>query len=283
MKFNICIIKPDKFVHADAFWELAQLLAYSLRDLEYKTNININELDQNAHNIIFGSHLLPEDEFGSITSKKITNPTIIFNTEQLYLEENRCTKTLFSLHKDFKIWDYNVKNIERLNKEGFKKTSLFEIGFHKKLERIEKHKIKDIDVLLYGSMNERRIKIVNDLREKNLNTKVLYGVYGSQRDEYISRSKIVLNLHYFDSQIFEVVRVHYLVNNKVPVVCEINTSTQIDPWWRETILGVEYANLVEQCAMLVGNTKKMESISSSAFLRLKERKQAKIVSDLLSH
>ena len=77
MKFNICIIKPDKFVHADAFWELAQLLAYSLRDLEYKTNININELDQNAHNIIFGSHLLPEDEFGSITSKKITNPTII--------------------------------------------------------------------------------------------------------------------------------------------------------------------------------------------------------------
>ena len=103
MKFNICIIKPNNYVHSEAFWELAQLLAYSLRDLEYKTNININELEANSHNIIFGSHLLPDNEFEILTNKNIINPTIIFNTEQLYLENNNWTNKVFSLQKDFKI------------------------------------------------------------------------------------------------------------------------------------------------------------------------------------
>ena len=112
--------------------------------------------------------------------------------------------------KEFKVQGSDIasnKNIERLNKEGFFNTSIFEIGYHKKLERIEKQKQKNIDVLMYGSMNERRKKIVDGLKEKKLNVKVLFGIYGAQRDEYISRSKIVLNIHFYNSQLFEIVRV----------------------------------------------------------------------------
>lgn len=281
MKFNICLIKPNNYVHADAYWELAELLAYSLRDLGYETSININEIETKSQNIIFGCHLLPDSEYGVITNKNIYYPTIIFNTEQLYLENNTWTNRIFNLQKDFRIWDYNIRNIERLNKEGFLKTSLFEIGYHKKLERIEKQKQKNIDVLMYGSMNERRKKIIDGLKEKKLNVKVLFGVYGAQRDEYISRSKIVLNIHFYNSQLFEIVRVHYLLNNKIPVVCEMNSSTQIDPWWRETIFGVDYSNLVDQCLMTIENTTMIENSTLSSYNRLRERQQTQIISDLL--
>ena len=35
MKFNICIIQPQGYIHSLAFLELAELLVYSLRDLNH--------------------------------------------------------------------------------------------------------------------------------------------------------------------------------------------------------------------------------------------------------
>ena len=55
----------------------------------------------------------------------------------------------------------------------------------------------------------------------------LLGVYGAQRDEFIARSKIIINV---SSQVnFEIVRVSYLLANRKAVVCVVdNQKLQID-------------------------------------------------------
>ena len=59
--------------------------------------------------------------------------------------------------------------------------------------------------------NLKNFKIsLNNLTKKNIKIKCLFGVYGKERDDWISKSKLVLNMHMYDSKIFEIIRVFYL-------------------------------------------------------------------------
>ena len=265
MKFNLCIIRPDGYVHAEAFWELAELLAYSLRDLGYDAHISINEFGKGVRNIVFGGHLLSETSVSALPKS-----TIIFNTEQLYLEESSWNERVFQLGRRLRIWDYSARNIERLQSEGCRRAALVQIGYHRRLERITKQQNLDIDVLFYGSRNTRRTKIIRALLRRGLSVRCLFGVYGAQRDEYISRSKLILNIHQSNAQIFEVVRVHYLVNNQIPVVCEVNPTTRIDDWWSGVVTGAAYDQLVDRCVELVADQPTRERLAAEALEHLKE-------------
>ena len=66
---------------------------------------------------------------------------------------------------------------------------------------------------MYGSMNERRKKIVDGLKEQKLNVKVLLGFTG-HKEMNIYQDLKSFNIHFYNSQLFEIVRVHYLLNNK---------------------------------------------------------------------
>ena len=245
MNFNICIVKPKNYPHSDAFWELTELITFSLRDLKNDVIISINEIIQDRQNIIFGAHLLDNNDFPT--------STIIFNTEQLWNGAENWVERIIFLGKKYLILDYSESNIEFLENKGCVKLFKFEIGFHPKLNRISKDKKKDIDVLFYGSLKERRKKILVKLVEAGLNVKHLFGVYGAQRDEYISRAKIVLNCHHFNAKIFEIVRVHYLVNNNIPVISELHHDTKIEPFWKSIINGVPIENIADECKRLAND------------------------------
>ena len=276
MKFNLCLVKPEGYVHSDAFWELAELLAYSLRDLGHDAYISINEFGKDFCNIVFGGHLLSESSTAALPPS-----TIIFNTEQLYLKDHSWNRRIFELGRRLRVWDYSARNIERLTSEGCGGAALVQIGYHRRLERITPQKNRDIDVLFYGSANPRRRKVFKALRERGFNVRNLFGIYGAQRDEYISRSKLVQNMHRHNAQIFEVVRVHYLINNRVPVVCERNPGTEIDDWWGELVRGVAYEELADRCAEVLADPASGEQLATGALERLRQRPQKKITADLL--
>jgi hypothetical protein len=273
MNFNICIVKPKNYPHSDAFWELTELITFSLRDLKNDVIISINEIIQDRQNIIFGAHLLDNNDFPP--------STIIFNTEQLWNGAENWVERIIFLGKKYLILDYSESNIEFLEIKGCVKLFKFEIGFHPKLNRISKDKKKDIDVLFYGSLKERRKKILVKLVESGLNVKHLFGVYGAQRDEYISRAKIVLNCHHFKAKIFEIVRVHYLVNNNIPVISELHHDTKIDPFWKSIINGVSIENIADECKRLTNDELKRLEYSEIAFKKFQEKPQLNFTQELL--
>ena len=174
MNYNICIIKPKNYPHSDAFWELAELLTYSLRDLENDVVMCISEIFADRQNILFGAHLL--------TDFDLPPSTIIFNTEQLSKGSEKWVQRIIDLGKKYTIVDYDDNNIKFLQQNGCKKVHKFQIGFHEKLNRIPRRKNKDIDVLFYGSAKERRRNLLNEISNSGLKVKHLFGVYGAQRD-----------------------------------------------------------------------------------------------------
>ena len=77
---------------------------------------------------------------------------------------------------------------------------------------------------------------------------VLFGVYGVERDAWIGRSQIVLNLHQASNYPFESVRVGYLLANRRCVLSEDSPSSDPDASrWRDGIAWTGYAEMVETC------------------------------------
>jgi len=245
-KINICLIRPDNYIHSYAFLELGELIYFSLKDLGFEATLGFNQIEPDVKNILIGCQLL-DPKF----IEQVPKSTIILNTEQIYSDTTDWNKNIFQWVTNFEVWDYSIRNIKKLEEIGVKKVKFFKIGFQKELARLDKSKKKDVDVLFYGSINERRKDILDKLVAKGLTVKTLFGVYGRERDEWVERSKLVLNHHFYNSQIFEIVRVFYLLTNSVAVVGEVNESTSIGAMCREGVYAAKYDDLVAGCVELI--------------------------------
>ena len=87
---------------------------------------------------------------------------------------------------------------------------------------------RDIDVLFYGYLNERRFPILRALEPLFYNTHSFVWLYGVDYDRlvgYLARTKIVLNLHVSDQlQQQEQVRIFYALINGLCVVSETSET-----------------------------------------------------------
>ena len=155
--------------------------------------------------------------------------------------------------KDITFWDYSNYNLDYLFKKNNIDGKLFQIGYQKQLDRIISSKNQEIDVLFYGSVNPRRKYIIDKLLQKKINIKTVFGVYDKDRDDLISKSKIVLNMHMYDSKIFEIIRVFYLLTNSIPVVSEKGIDTKSNNEYLDGICTCEYDQICEKIFHLLEN------------------------------
>ncbi|MCF1481887.1 MULTISPECIES: hypothetical protein [Rhizobium/Agrobacterium group] len=276
--YNICIVEPKGFGHSKAFEEVAEALDYSLKELGYPTALSVNRVTDDAVNIIFGAHLLPLQDLHSLHPS-----TIIVNAEPLSATSERTReRVLICLNAGLEIWDYSPANIEILNRIGGRPVKYLQLGFQKELDRIAPAPVRDIDVLFYGSMNERRAEILYGLQARGLVIEHLFDVYGRERDAWIARSKVVLNMHLLESQIFEVVRVFYLLINGVAVVGEVNgPETLIDERFAQGIVAASYNNLVDVTEQLVRDAARLENQRILARDAIKRHPQVTFTQQLL--
>jgi hypothetical protein len=244
--------------------------------LGLEATINFNRVDQAYKNILIGCHLLDPTLIPGLPKS-----TVILNTEQINNQPSIWNNTIFSWAKKFEVWDYSQQNIDIFKGMGLSNIHLLKLGYQKELNRIQKIPAQDIDVLFYGSINPRRAHVLDDLKNFGLKTHTSFGVYGKDRDDLIGRSKIVLNLHYYKSEIFEVVRVFYLLSNAVAVVGEINPTTTVDNLYRNAVVGVDYENLVGACLNLINDDQLRIQNSQNGFETIRQYPQKFYTAELL--
>ncbi len=260
--FRVCVVVPHGYVHAACFAELALLLRYSLTSMGYDCDIALNELSLERVNIILGGHLLgPETRFDG-------HRVILYQLEQLSEFEGWFSPERSELlSRADAVWDYSPENIAFLQKKGIPATYV-PLGFHEALKAIPEHIQKDIDVLFVGSLNERRKRILTTLRERGYTVKEIFGVYGKIRDQFIARSRLIINIHFYETSIFEAVRISYLLNNRAFVITEQSSSY---PWAGVPLPCVTYDELVDACSAWLSNEDRREKVRiemARAFERL---------------
>ena len=147
---------------------------------------------------------------------------IVYQLEQLDESVPRwTTDEYFSRLGQFnEIWEYDSGNVEFLKSRGIA-VRYKPLQYAETLELANPYAFKDIDVLFVGSINDRRKAILDKIRKLGINLLV---VSSSQSPEliynYISRAKIILNLHYYPCNIQEQCRILPLVVNNKYVLSE---------------------------------------------------------------
>ena len=252
--------------------ELVELLYFSLLELGCEAMISPNRIITGSTNIVIGCHLLDPALTGSLPAD-----TVLLNTEQVCDDDKSWNDNIFRwFGAGYQVWDYSQRNIERFLSLGVANVRKLNLGFQKELVRIPKDVAKDIDVLFYGALNRRRVLILEKLQKAGLRVETLFGVYAGKRDQWVARSKVVLNLHYHRSQIFEVVRVFYLLTNSVAVVGEVNPATSIEPDFRRGIIPSPYEELVERTVEVARDDRMRMQYEEGAFAAIARRPPKRI-------
>ena len=136
-KFNICLIRPEGYIHAYAFAELGELLFFSIKELGYEVILGFNKIENHSSNIIIGGHLLGEEYMGSIPKS-----SIFINTEQIYADHARWNVNIYKWAKNFQMWDYSARNIEKFQENGVSGIRLMRLGFQKDWFLLKKLNLK---------------------------------------------------------------------------------------------------------------------------------------------
>lgn len=271
-KYHIGIIRPEGYQHSDCFREVAEGLQSALRSLGHSVVVAENSVDAQAISIVLGAHLLTREEMESLPAS-----TIVYNLEQLGGSE--LPAWYMALASRVRIWDYSPLHIEMWKKlPCLEQPVLVEIGFAPELRRIPLNAKPEIDVLFYGSVNERRRKILADLVAAGLKVHVAFGIYGRDRDLLIAHSKIVLNLHAYDTKAFEIVRVSYLLANAKAVVSEESPDMGT---LRDAVAVFPYEGLVEGCLALIRSDAERKKVEARGFRLFSARSQARILEPIV--
>ena len=276
MRFAVAIVSPPNFQHSRAFDEVAEGLHHALLALGHDSVLT-NRLDlDERRTIVLGGNLLVQ--YGLEPPK---NP-IFYNLEQLGDDLPSMTlPAFFDLFRRYPTWDYSQANIERLAALGLPRPTYVPIGYVPELTRIAPAP-EDIDVLFYGALNGRRYAVLKDLHDRGLRVKWLSGVYGASRDAWIARSKIVLNIHYWEAKIFEITRVSYLLANRRAVVSERGADPTLERGLESGVAFADYDGLVDRCVELLGDERARRELAERGYQAFSARSQAAIVDRALS-
>ena len=238
-----------------------------------------NQIIGDAINIIFGYQI--PIQLGLIDS--YPENTIFINFERLAggysLEMEKI------VGQRFQVWDYSDANMSIWKSIATKFPVYFaKIAYAPILEKVPSNVIQDIDFLFYGSLTPERREVISKITKmrndlSHLSVVTLISIYGKQRDEFIARSKVVLNISHQVN--FEIVRVSYLLANKKPVLCYTdNKMLQVEEDLKDNCLKfVDANNVYDECELLISDQIYRDTYAEKCYQIFKNRDVMQVIKD----
>lgn len=277
LKVNIAQINPAGSNASDELREVREGLYHAFSLMDFLTSQSENDFITDGLNLVLGAHLLDEDDF-----QFVPDGCILYNVSTVDSSDHWNRPELIQFFSQFEIWDSHESNIRELEDRGV--TSLLQhvpIGYVPELTRIPESAEQDIDVLFYGSPSPRRQSALDDLGARGLKVQVLTETFGDQRDEYIARSKVILNIHSQHCMQPEIVRLSYLLANAKAIVTEQCEASSYDTILGQGMRVAPYEGLVDACVELVQHTEERNSLGLRGLNNFQSQLQAAYVQQSL--
>lgn len=270
---HLCRIAPAGYLHHRAFDEVVETFAAAINELQVPVDVRWNELPPEGLNIVFGAHLLEPAVAASLPAW-----TVVCNFEQIDLHAAFNDWRRLQGLRQATVWDYSAGNAEYVRAlTSNPRVRHVPLGYVPSLTRIAAHSEREIDVLFYGSLNPRRAQMLEALRDRGLEVRHLFGIYGQERDAAIARAKVVLNLHYYEARRFELVRVSYLLANRTAVVAECDAGTELPEGIDCAVCLAPYERLPETVVRLVGDAALRTHYANAGFRWMSARAAAPLL------
>jgi hypothetical protein len=242
-ELNIAFVVKDH--HGPIFRELIELLTECLQSAGVSTSCTINAVMPDRLNVFVGATMfLPPELMAKF--QKLPYGYVVFQLEALHDSHGFSSwrPAYFEFLRGAKqVWDYSAQNGGYLARLGIADVRYIPVGYSRQLVRIAQRDQRDIDVMFYGSVTARRRQILTELQHSDLKVEVLFGKYGPERDDFLARAKIQLNIHQFDTNQLEQLRLSYLLNNRCFVISEVCDQNP----YGDGVVFCEYKDVVSVC------------------------------------
>lgn len=198
-------------------------LAKTLQYLLFKNNIlsyiidKINYNSKNLHIILFSQKV-----------KKYPRNYIIYQLEQKDISSWVDKKYQLSILFSKKTWDYSNSNILKFPDKVQQKMEYFPIPlipYHYLNNNIKSNIYTNINnnILFYGSLNDKRKLMLNYLQKKlypKYKIHIVNNLFEEELFREILKTKIVINIHFYENAILETNRLNECLSCKKLVISE---------------------------------------------------------------
>jgi hypothetical protein len=228
--------------------------------------------------IVYGAHLF----------EQLPKRYILMQMEQLsspYITDTYLHSMTEALH----VWDFSHHNAHVLKRRANLQQSISVIPVHivdnsAAMPRMMQkgvsttRQLQPIDVLFYGHLNEHRASILDDLRSENLTVRYEHNVLSAERDALVSRSKIVLNLHYLPDAALEVHRINPVLMLGKCIISEPSVDALLDAKYSSGIVFAHTPDIVHTVQRLINDHLQLAWWESNSLLLSRQLQSESVVS-----
>ena len=254
------------YVRHIVFKEIVNCLYTALKKLNYRVSIvnNVVENDSELYIIIGGA------EYCDLIPKKY----IVYQFEQSATSINGVKNIWFSdkyislLRGATYIWDYSLENITFLKKKYNLENMIYvplqysdSMRLCKNIKEID----KTIDVLFLGSLSNRRNFILDTLKAKYKVHIARNNLWNTDRDNLVSKSKIIVNMQYYDNGILEMPRISYLLSNNCFIVSESGRETKLAKDMQKYMIVCDYHSILTNIDKYLNNYELRKELLNNFF------------------
>jgi SAM-dependent methyltransferase len=230
---HLCIVQPPGYLHSLGFLDQARFFRYQFRRLGAQVTLAKNRLRHGAINFVFGAHLGFDAELRDRYS------CIFVNLEQLGSGGNPVAPGYLKLLASSAVVDYDAANISAYTPHS-SDVPLVSFAHAPYLDSASSPELeaRPIGLLFFGSLNERRTRLLSEIEAAGHKPVVALGLYGPERDQAIRQARAVFNCHFYDSARFEQARVFQCLSLGTPVVSERLENTRPAPQFEDSVFWV---------------------------------------------
>lgn len=277
MHFSLVKIIPQGASSSNCFDDIILPLHYAFARLGFAVETRVNSLNPHSVNVLFGTNLTP-----SLHDALPAN-SVIFNLEQIASPSCKWRETKYMDQlKNYTVWEYSPRNARYLRKSlGLQNVVDVPLGYVPEMTRLRQNFPQDIDVLFYGTLNERRQQVLDELNASGVRLGILQEAYGAERDHAIARSRVVLNVHYYTPATLELPRLGYLWANSRAVVSEKQPETEMFDGLEQACAYSSYEELVPTVRALLRNKQLRQEHAEAGFAAFSRRGQEQLLEEAI--
>lgn len=282
--YNLCLFKPGapRWKILDAHLEVMESLRWAFEASGIECSVRVNELDMTRCNIVFG--WIVAAQINQLAG--LPEGSILYNFEQ-FAGHGGPAPEVAQLLQRYQVWDYSPFNMDywrsaRLAREPF----CAPVSYAPTLTRIPRAAAPDIDTLFIGAAGlaryEKLLAIASS--ESRPSMAVLLNVWGTQRDELIGRSRLMLNVSSESDalRIFEITRVSYYLANRIPVLCERVPGIHVEPDMEDAVVWAHKDELAATAERLLASPAELQALGERGFEIFARRDARQVVRDWLA-
>ena len=262
--------------------EIVEGFRLGLCELGYDVTWNYAQIDAARVNIImFGAASLKWKDLAHLAPN-----CIVVNIEQLVEGGNAFNPIYLEVLRNSYVWEYSELNFRRYAELGIPHASLVPLGYQAGAilapPEAQAPPVQDIDVLFFGSLNARRHRLLDEMRERGLRVEAHHSIPAEERSALLMRSKLMLNVSYLDTtRTVELPRLAVGFVARKAILTEIYDDSELRTELRQGLFGVPYEQLVDTAERLISTPEQLRERADLGHRLFTAKSQASFIQPAL--